>query len=154
LGQGENYYWVTVGKTLQENYETALSHGVWGVDSKYRARIEPVKEGDFIVFYGREIGFSECQILGPCYEDRKRVWADEVYPYRVKIGPPLRHSRRTSLNDVYRSLLDPEGRPYNNVNAAGRAIGGAAGVFRPLSPRERGQLFTLLGWPVNGDGGE
>jgi hypothetical protein len=127
---------VTVGKGLQENYELAMNKGVWGVPSKYLNRIQSVKEGDFIVFYGKEVGFSLCPVVSEKYfEDRSRIWPDGVYPYRVKIGAPVHRSHGTSLSDVYDALLDPEGHRYGTVNAAGRAIGGAAGVFRPLNPK-------------------
>jgi hypothetical protein len=152
--KGSNYYWVTVGKNLQDNFELALTEGVWGVDSKYSARIQPVKKDDYIVFYGKEFGFALCRVSSSWFEDRSRVWPDGVYPYRVKIGTPVLRNHTTSLSDMFQCLLDPDGHAYGNVNAAGRAIGGAAGVFRPLAATERQRLFDILGWPIEPNGGE
>jgi len=140
------YYWVTVGKGLQENFELAMSENVWGVEGKYSDRINSVKEGDFILFYGKDIGFALCQVEKGLFEDRSRIWPDGIYPYRIRISQPVQRSLNASLSDVSSCLRGPENRTYDSVNAAGRAIGGAAGVFRPLKPNEQRRIFEQLGW--------
>lgn len=143
---GERIFWVTVGKGLQENYNLALEANVWGVQENYSGRLNAVKKGDFILFYGNEIGFALCKMNSSPFKDEDRIWPDGIYPYRVRISDPLKRNSFLKFSQIYSCLLDRYGNPYETGNAAGRGIGGGGGIFRQLRSVEVRCLFEKFGW--------
>jgi hypothetical protein len=138
-------YWVTVGKGLQGNFEIGMRNGVWGVVDQYWRKLEQIEPGDKVVFYGRDVGFALCEVVSLAFHDPKRLWPDADYPYRIRITPPLRRNEAQGFRGVSRHLVDRFGQPYSGAVAAGRAIGGAGGVFRRLSRDETAGLLGELG---------
>jgi hypothetical protein len=142
----DTVYWVTVGTGRQGNFEIGMRNGLWGVPAEYAKRLEDVRQGDKLVFYGREVGFALCEVRSHPFYDSARVWPDGEYPYRIRITPPLRRNTADDFAAAWRFLLDSAGRPYSSPQAAGRAIGGRGGVFRRLSKKECAGLLQALGW--------
>lgn len=139
-------FWVTVGASLQENYEIGVRNGVWGVPERFSSRLDDTDVGDYVLFYGRDTGFSLARIQSEPYSDRTRLWPDGIYPHRIKISKPLFEAKDVDFSEVYSCLLDRFGIPYKSGQAAGRGIGGGGGVFRRLDIRETSCLFEALGW--------
>jgi hypothetical protein len=142
----DNVYWVTVGAGRQGNFEIGMRNGLWGVPEEHGDRIRDVRSGDKLIFYGRDVGFAFCEVRSPPFYDRARVWPDGEYPYRVRVTPPLKRNEANDFSSVYGCLLDKEGRAYRNAQAAGMAIKGRGGVFRPLTPPEVSGLLRGLEW--------
>jgi hypothetical protein len=142
----DDVYWVTVGSGRQDNFEIGMRNGVWGVSAEYRNRLEEVEPRDKIIFYGRDVGFALCEVRSRPFHDSKPVWPDGPYPYRISVTPPLKRNAAEDFSGIYRNLLDRDGHPYSSPQAAGRAIGGASGVFRKLKQVEVAGLLKGLGW--------
>jgi len=79
----DEVYWVTVGASLQENFEIGMRNGVWGVPERYGDRLNDVEPRDKIIFYGRDVGFALCEVRSRPYRDDTRLWPDGPYPYRI-----------------------------------------------------------------------
>ena len=81
---GRNAVWLAV--TSPKNYEICSEKRLWGVERAVRL-IKEVKPGDLIIFYvKREKKVRDVWIVETeAFEDRRRVWPDKVYPYRVNI---------------------------------------------------------------------
>lgn len=142
----DDVYWVTVGAGRQGNFEIGMRNGVWGVQAEYRSKLEDVAAGDKIVFYGKDVGFALCEVKTGMYHDTTRIWPDDIYPYRIRITPPLRRNAAEEFRGVFRHLRDRYDQPYPSPQAAGRAIGGRGGVFRRLDRGEVAGLLRKLGW--------
>jgi hypothetical protein len=142
----DTVYWVTVGSGRQQNFEIGMREGLWGVPEEYGARLRDVTSGDKLIFYGRDVGFALCEVRSKPFRDARRVWPDGEYPYRVRITPPLKRNVAEDFSGVYRSMIDRSGNKYTSPQAAGRAIGGAGGVFRKLRQQECAGLLRGLGW--------
>ena len=61
---GRRFFWVTVGVRLQDNFRVGIANSVWGVIERYVRRLDPVRPGDYAVFYIPDFGFSLCRIEG------------------------------------------------------------------------------------------
>jgi hypothetical protein len=142
----DEVFWVTVGTGRQENFEIGMRNGVWGVPEEYGDRLRGVKPRDKIIFYGKSVGFALCEVRSKPYPDVTPRWPDGVYPYRIDVTPPLKRNEASDFRGIFGHLLDRDGRPYATPQAAGRAIGGAGGVFRRLRRREVVGLLRGLGW--------
>lgn len=141
-------FWITVGSKVQENYETGVESGVWGVVADYQHRIEGVSEGDYILFYGSSVRFALHRVMSPVFRDERSIWDDDDYPFRVLISDPLLRDQETTFGDIYDCLRSSvgQGPPYSSVSSASTGIRGMNGVFRPLSDPEVACLFGRLGW--------
>jgi hypothetical protein len=139
-------YWVTVGAGRQDNFEIGMRNGLWGVPEEYGERLKDVGPGDKLVLYGRDVGFALCEVKSRPFHAADRIWPDGIYPYRVRVTPPLKRNIADDFAGVWRHLQDRSGRPYTSSQAAGRAIGGRGGVFRKLSRSECAGLLRALGW--------
>lgn len=139
-----NVYWFTVGREIQENYFIGIENKVWGVKEKYRDKLMDVEKGDYILFYGGEIGFSICEIVSDPYDDNTRIWSDDIYPHRIKISEPIMETKYKTLANVHNCLKDKHGIPYESSKACGRAIGGMGGIFRRLRYDEVECIFARL----------
>jgi hypothetical protein len=142
----DSVYWVTVGAGRQENFEIGMREGLWGVPEEYGERIRNVESGDKLIFYGRDVGFALCEARSRPFHESRRVWPDGDYPYRVRVTPPLKRNVADDFSGVYHHLVDRSGHRYTSPQAAGRAIGGAGGVFRRLNEQEIVGLLQGLGW--------
>lgn len=146
VGPTDSVYWVTVGAERQANFAIGMREGLWGVPEEYGERIRHVRPGDKLIFYGRDVGFALCEVRSLPFHDSQRVWPDGDYPYRIRITPPLQRNEAEDFSSVYQHLRDRFGKPYTSPQAAGRAIGGAGGVFRKLNDQEVRGLLRGLGW--------
>lgn len=144
-------FWVTVGKELQKNYAIGVANSTWGVPQNYESRLDQVQKGDYILFYGRDIGFSLCQVTSVPFTDTEPIWPDGLYPRRVTISSVLRRNTSLAFSNIYGCLRDRSGIPYRRGNSAGRAIGGGGGIFRQLDDVEVSCLFERLNWSTVAD---
>lgn len=115
----------SVSGRFPENYQIGVQANLWGVEEKYKGRIEKVKSGDTLVFiFGgqfRSIHRIESEV---CY-DNKSLWPEKdgsLFPYRIKISDPLMTGKVpvNSLNDKISFMI---GKVW------GFTLKGANGVF-------------------------
>ena len=139
-------YLVTVAPNLQENFDLGLKNGVWGVPKGFESRLNDVKKGDHLLFYGKKVGFVLCRAESDPFFDNKPLWNDNEYPRRVQISQPMLRSTTAQFRDVGTCLRDKEGFPYKSVNASAMAIKGAGGMFRRLADREVACIASSLSW--------
>jgi len=146
LNIGVKVYLVSVPKS--RNYEIAKERKVWGVPEEYGEKIKDVREGEYVIFFGGETGLSIYQIKeGYYYDDKQKVWDDDIYPHRVGLSDePIVSFTPTEFTifDLKNILLDKDGKPYENINAVKAALRGANGIFRPLKPDEKANLIKVL----------
>jgi len=94
------------------NFDTCMKQGLYGgmahanerVRSEIIAGFKGMKEGDFVFFYVRGQGlYGLWKTAGHSFYDETPVWVgEEVFPYRVRITPTLRHfPRPVELSDIY-----------------------------------------------------
>ena len=140
-----NVYWVSVGKNLQGNYRIGIENGLWAVKEDYANKLENVKAGDYVLFYGNTVGFSLCKVEKEHFFDDSRVWQDDIYPNRIKISKPV-YEDAISTEDIRKCLRSSKGDPYISVKAWALAIRGGGGVFRKLKDNEIKCLFKKLNW--------
>jgi len=110
------------------------------------SRLEPVREGDFFLFYGSEFGFALSIVTSDPFTDEEPVWDDDVYPHRIKISEPIARNQRLRIAEISECLRDKNGEPYKSVQATARSIGGPGGIMRRLTDEEKDALFRRLGW--------
>lgn len=148
-----NVYWVTVGKNLQSNYHIGIQNKVWAVKDNYANRLENVKLGDYVLFYGNSIGFSLCKVEKEHFLDDSRVWLDDIYPNRIKISKPI-FKGNISTEEIQNCLIDANGNRYNSIRSWASSIRGGGGVFRKLKDQEVKCLFDKLSWKFPPEGSE
>jgi hypothetical protein len=139
-------FWVSVAAQFQENLHLGLRAKVWGVKNEYARQLDVVAQGDFALFYAKNVGFTLCRIESAPYFDTTPIWSDGIYPNRVKISDPILTESKIGYADVSGCLLDKKGLRYINAQAANRGISSYGGTFRWLSPSEAQQIFSRLGW--------
>lgn len=142
-----NVYWVTVGKNLQGNYRIGIENGIWAVKDNYANKLENVKLGDYVLFYGNSVGFSLCKVEKEHFLDNTRVWPDDIYPNRIKISKPI-FEGSISTEDIQDCITDTNNNLYNSVRAWASSIRGGGGVFRKLKDNEISCLFKKLDWSL------
>mgnify|MGYP001001375253 CR=1 FL=1 len=142
-----NVYWVTVGKDLQDNYRIGLEKNVWAVKDKYKHKLENIKKGDYVLFYGNSFGFSLCKVTKSLFYDKSPIWHDDIYPNRVNITKPLSEGS-LETEEIRKCLVNVEDEPYQSIRAWGRGISGQGGVFRKLKKQEINCLFEKLNWKI------
>ncbi|MGB9980114.1 MrcB family domain-containing protein [Methanobacterium sp.] len=140
-----NVYWVTVGKNLQGNYRIGIENGIWAVKDNYVNKLENVKLGDYVLFYGNSIGFSLCKVEKEHFLDNSKIWLDDIYPNRIKISKPI-FEGSLSTEDIRDCITDANNNSYNSVRAWASSIRGGGGVFRKLKDDESNCLFKKLNW--------
>ena len=139
-------FWVSIATQAQKNLEIGLQGKVWGVENKFKPRLDIVAQGDFILFYSKGSGFTLCRIESAPFEDATPMLFPSNYPHRVKISAPILMEKKISYADLSGCLLDRHGMRYMTPLAANRGISGYGGTFRYLSPTEAQQIFSRLGW--------
>jgi HKD family nuclease/predicted RNA-binding protein len=79
-------HWIVI--TTPENYRICLASGLWGVNRQTRM-IQDVKIGDIITFYitGAKQFSGVYRAASEPFEDRRRLWPDKLYSWRVRIEP-------------------------------------------------------------------
>lgn len=139
-------FWVSVAAQFQENLHIGLRAKVWGVKNEYARQLDAVAQGDFVLFYAKNAGFTLCRIESDPYFDTTPIWPDSIYPNRIKVSGPVLAESKIGYADVSGCLLDKKGLRYTNAQAANRGISSYGGTFRYLSPTEAQQIFARLGW--------
>lgn len=145
---GSNLYWVSIGKSVPENYNIGIKNGLWAVKDEHANRIKDVKKGDYVLFYGKNSGFAICEILEGYFIDTTPVWSDDIYPNRVRISKPLL-TAKDKPKDFHLCFKDLKGKSYISPNALSMATRGAGGIFRQLKTDEVHCIFRKLSWNVN-----
>jgi predicted RNA-binding protein len=81
-----NNYWLFISNI--SNYIISASQMIWGVEERYKSKIEKTKKGDKIIFYliGRHIG-GIFEVTSDVYFDDKKIFDGGIYPYRINIRP-------------------------------------------------------------------
>jgi len=142
-------YWFTIADSISDYYYKGIENEVWGVIEPLEHRIKVLKDGDYILFYGSDIGFSLCKTVGKPFRDDNPLFYNENFPHRIKITKPILETKSKSFSDVRDCLRDPNGNPYPSPNSAARSIGGTPGVFRKLRPEEIECIFSKLEWQLH-----
>src|SRR5688500_15527870 len=95
-------YVAVVPQKLQENYQIALHAQTWGVEEKYKHRIQPLRSGDELLFLVENAFRSVHRVEGSAYVDHTPLWPDkdgDVFPYRVKISDAIANGE-VDLNSI------------------------------------------------------
>jgi predicted RNA-binding protein len=77
-------YWFC--STTGENHEISLSKNIWGVEKRYKEKLNQIKKGDKLIFYvkGRKLG-GAFKVISNMYEDRNEIFNGGLFPFRIKI---------------------------------------------------------------------
>ena len=80
-----------VSPRFPENYHIGVQARTWGVQARYKSRIDKTSPGDEVVFIvGGKIR-SVHRIEGPVFRDDTPLWPpkdEDFFPFRIKISPP------------------------------------------------------------------
>src|SRR5881275_625261 len=80
-----------VSPRFPENYHIGVQARRWGVEARYKHRIEMTSPGDEIIFLASQQIRSVHRIESPVYKDEAPLWPpkdDDIFPYRIKISAP------------------------------------------------------------------
>jgi len=85
-------YWLCV--TNEENWRVVKKRLVWGVSGRYRAKMESVEIGDFLIFYVKPLRIGGIFVAASePFTSTEKVFSSEgfsekeVFPYRVRLKP-------------------------------------------------------------------
>ena len=96
LASRASNHWIVV--TSPENFRICLANGLWGVNRQI-ASIQEVHPGDIVTFYVK--GWKDFRgvyrVTGTPFEDRRQLWQDKLYPWRVKIQPTSQAGSASAL---------------------------------------------------------
>ena len=96
LASRASNHWIVV--TSPENFRVCLANGLWGVNRQI-ASIQEVHPGDIVTFYVK--GWKDFRgvyrVTGAPFEDRRQLWQDKLYPWRVKIQPTSQAGSASAL---------------------------------------------------------
>ena len=95
LQQSLKSYWLVIG--TQENLQTSLKIGVWGLPSLYNRSLEKMHVGDIILFYAKNpikgvIGYG---VITSKNGESKPIFSEEIelgsvfYPLRISFGSTI-----------------------------------------------------------------
>jgi hypothetical protein len=142
-------YLCTVTSRFPENYEIGIRSGTWGVEEKYKGKIEPVRSGDKLVFVMGGVVRSVHTIDGQPFFDETPLWPPKdgsIFPYRVHIRP-AEWVGAVSLGAIADEISFMRGKVW------GGTIQGPNGVFNPkLTQRDLNLIIGELNRPVRPKG--
>jgi Endonuclease NucS C-terminal domain len=142
-------YLCTVTSRFPENYEIGIRSGTWGVEEKYKEKIEPVHSGDKLVFVMGGIVRSVHTIADDPFFDKTPLWPPKdgsIFPYRVHIHA-AEWVGTVSLAAIADQISFMRGKVW------GGTIQGPNGVFNPkLTQSDLGLIIGELNRPVQPKG--
>ena len=92
-------YICTVSNRFPENYQIGVQARRWGVEERYKKRIEPVKPGDLLVFLVGGIFRTAHKIESFAFEEHDLLWPEKdgsTFPHRIKIGRTIAESNKVA----------------------------------------------------------
>lgn len=104
-------YLCAVSPRFPENYEIGVQANKWGVEEKYRRRIEPVNPGDLLVFLLGSSFRSVHRIESKVFFEETELWPRKdgsLYPYRVRLSDPI-YKGAVPLSEVAESIAFMKG---------------------------------------------
>ena len=142
-------YLVSIPSTTPgpENYSIGKTKHLWGVVDNYMQKIQNVKQGEYIVFFGARVGLSIYKLASSYFYDLSSVWNDDTYPHRVKLeNDPILDfkDQEFSTYDMLEVLVDIGNNHYSNGQALGMALRGGGGIFRKLNDTEINNLIGII----------
>lgn len=115
-----------VSPRFPENYHIGVQARTWGVEARYKNRIDKTSPGDEIVFIvGGKIR-SVHQIESPVFRDDTPLWPpkdQDFFPFRIMISAP------THAGEIASSKFAKQISFMRTAQAWGGTIQGASGVF-------------------------
>jgi predicted RNA-binding protein len=100
-----NNNWLCISNV--SNYKVTISNNIWGVESKYKSKLEQLKIGDKIIFYlkGKLIG-GIFEVKSELFFDNDKIFNGGIYPYRIKLKPIKSFDNIYPLTDEMIKNLD------------------------------------------------
>ena len=92
-------YICTVSNRFPENYHIGLQAHRWGVEERYRKRIDKVQPGDQLAFLVGGIFLTLHKIEGSMFKEDNLLWSKKdgsIFPYRIKISNPIAESNKSA----------------------------------------------------------
>lgn len=96
--------WLAV--TTPDNWPLCHATKTWGVGDRYKALLEEVEVGDYILFYVRGMtvaGFV--RVTKPYFYNEERIWKDDVYPHRISFESELVLEERVNVTQFFYSFF-------------------------------------------------
>ena len=80
-------YWLCI--LSPENYEVVKSNLLWGVSERHKDKLYQIKPHDLLVLYviGERKIKGIYEVISEPYKEETKIFADDIYPYRVKLKP-------------------------------------------------------------------
>jgi hypothetical protein len=130
-------YLCSVSGRFPENYRIGLEAGRWGVEEKYRRRIEAVRKGDTLIFAHGGNFVSIHRIESDPFEDDTPLWPEKdgsLFPHRIVISQPI-YRGEVPIREIAGRISFMRGRQW------GGTIQGANGVFNNRATEEDLQII-------------
>lgn len=121
-----NTFLCVVSPRFPENYHIGVQARTWGVEARYKRRIDKASRGDEIVFIAGGKIRSVHRIDSKVFRDDTPLWPPkdgDLFPFRIKISDPLYQGEISSNEFVERISF------MRDAQAWGGTIQGASGVF-------------------------
>lgn len=118
-------YLCAVSGDFPENYQIGIQANLWGVEEKYKQRIEKVRVGDTLVFIVGGLFRSIHRVESESFLDDKPLWPEKdssLFPYRIKISDPLM-TGQIPVKKIAQEISFMAGKVW------GWTVKGASGVF-------------------------
>jgi hypothetical protein len=130
-------YICTVSGRFPENYRIGIEAGRWGVEEKYRGRIEPVRKGDTLIFAHAGSFVSIHRIESGPFEDHTPLWPEKdgsLFPHRIEISDPV-YVGEVPIREIAGEISFMRGRQW------GGTLQGRNGVFNSRASAEDLELI-------------
>lgn len=119
------YFLCSITGKNPENYQIGLRSNLWGVEEKYKSRIERANIGDLLVFVVGGEFQSIHHIENSMFFDSTPLWPEKdgsVFPFRIKISDPVM-TGQVPIKEVANDISFMKGKRWSGT------IQGANGVF-------------------------
>jgi predicted RNA-binding protein len=123
---GMQTFLCVVSPRFPENYHIGVQARTWGVEKRYKNRIERTSPGDELVFLAGQKIRSIHRIESKVYKDDRPLWPPkdgDIFPFRIKISQPT-YAGQISSDEFVENISFMRHR-----RAWGGTIQGASGVF-------------------------